>query len=127
MKVTEVYCTVQVEGTHNWPNCPITEVGYLQHPHRHLFIIKAYVNVSHHDRDVEFIQLGHQIRSYLLKRYGTDMPQAGCYGEHVCIFGARSCEMIGDELMEEFGLSKIEVSEDGENGAIITKVKIEDI
>lgn len=117
-----VYCTVQVEGTHNWPDCPFDEVDYLRVPHRHVFHIKAYMPVTHSDRDVEFIMLKHLIRDYLVNKYGKfsnegmlrDMP----YYTH-CEFGAMSCEMIAEELIETFELSKCEVSEDDENGAIV--------
>jgi hypothetical protein len=35
-------------------------------------------------------------------------------------FGAKSCEMIAIELINEFNLSRCEVNEDNENGAIVT-------
>lgn len=105
---TEVFCTLQFEAVHSWPNCNITEVDYLRLPHRHLFHIKAYKRVSHDDRDVEFIQLKHQIQRYLLKKY-PDFD-----------IGPQSCEMLAKELITAFKLSKCEVSEDNENGAIVT-------
>lgn len=110
---TEVFCTLQIEGTHNWPGCPFEEVAYLRDPHRHVFHIKAYKIVNHSDRDVEFIMLKHQIANYLRSRYFS-VPQ------ELCVFGAKSCEMIGEELIKAFDLSRIEVSEDNENGAILT-------
>jgi len=120
---TEVYCTTQIEATHCWPDCPFDEVAYLRDPHRHVFHIKAYVRVTHDDRDVEFIMLKHQIRNYLIKKYGrASMPADG--GElhyYHCEFGAMSCEMLATELIEEFGLSRCEVSEDDENGAIVSR------
>lgn len=117
---TEVYCTLQVEGIHHWPQCPFEEVAYLRDPHRHVFHIKAYQEVNHDDRDVEFIMLKHAIQTYILDKYATGKPQEGCFGPNVCDFGARSCEMIAQELIEAFELSRCEVSEDGENGAIVT-------
>lgn len=109
---SEVYCTLQIEGTHNWPDCPFEEVDYLKVRHRHVFHIKAHKVVNHDDRDTEFIMLKHQIRRYLAKKYVN--PNTS-----VCIFGAMSCEMIARELIEEFDLCRCEVSEDGENGAIL--------
>jgi hypothetical protein len=95
---TEVFCTTQIEGTHNWPSCPYDEVDYLRVPHRHVFHIKAYKPVTHSDRDVEFIMLKHQIRNYLIKKYGrASQPADG--GEihyYHCEFGAMSCEMEVD-------------------------------
>jgi len=111
---SEVYCTLQVEGTHNWPNCPFDEVAYLRDPHRHMFHIKAHKIVNHDDRDTEFIMLKHQIQRYLNTKYMLDP-----HGDGLCVFGAMSCEMIARELIEEFNLCRCEVNEDGENGAIL--------
>ena len=125
--VTEVFCTLAVEGTHSWPGCPFDEVGYLRDNHRHMFHIKAYKVVSHSDRDTEFIMLKHRIESFLLTTYGKPIKHSLgweiCDNKLICEFGAMSCEMIGEQLMREFNLSKIEVNEDNENGAIITKVR----
>ena len=113
---TEVYCTLQIEGTHNWPDCPFDEVGYLRDPHRHMFHIKAYKEVTHSDRDVEFIMLKHDIEHFMWKEFGKESRNMSCLIE----FGAMSCEMIAEKLIEEFDLSRCEVNEDGENGAIVT-------
>lgn len=110
---TQVYARVIVEGIHNWPNCDVPTVMYLAHPHRHQFNFVVFVNVTHGDRDVEFIDFQHQVRKYLLDKYWDE--SVGC-----CMFGAMSCEMLGQELMNKFNLSRVEVSEDNENGAVIT-------
>jgi hypothetical protein len=108
--ITVVYCTVLFEGIHCWPECPFEEVKYLRDPHRHIFHIKAHKQVFHDDRDVEFIMLKHQVETYLRDTY----PRGR--------MGLTSCEMLGRELMNKFGLIEVEVSEDGENGAIVSKV-----
>ena len=105
----EVWATVQFEATHNWPGCPFDEVDYLRLPHRHIFHIKAFCAVEHNDRDVEFIMLKHRIQEYLTATYPDGK------------LGAKSCEMLGLELMERFNLTRVEVSEDQENGAVVTK------
>ncbi len=110
---TEVYCTLQIEGLHHWPECPFEEVAYLRDLHRHVFHIKAYKLVTHSDRDIEFIMLKHKITSWLEVQYYSGAAKC-------CLFGPMSCEMIAEELITEFELSKCEVSEDGENGAIVT-------
>lgn len=110
---TEVYCTLQIEGTHSWPGCPFDEVGYLRKPHRHIFHIKAHKIVAHDDRDTEFIMLQHEIKNFFQQNYYRDHKS-------LCVFGAMSCEMIAMELIHHFELCKCEVSEDGENGAIVT-------
>jgi len=115
---TEVYCTLQVEGTHNWPECPFEEVAYLRVPHRHVFHIKAYKNVSHDDRDVEFIMLKHQIKEFFYDGWWNSE-------QRLFEFGAMSCEMIASRLISEFDLSRCEVSEDNENGAIVSVERVE--
>jgi hypothetical protein len=105
---TFVYCSLHFEATHCWPECPFEEVAYLRVPHRHMFHIVAYVPVHHDDRDVEFIMLKHKIEKYLRSTY----PQHD--------FGSKSCEMIAKELIGQFSLSGCNVSEDGENGAMVT-------
>jgi len=107
-----VFCTLQVEGTHFWKDCPLDEVDYLAHNHRHVFHIKAYKKVTHDDRDVEFICLKHDILHYLRTEYFNE-------DSYVHVFGGRSCEMIANELIDRFNLSQCEVNEDNENGAIV--------
>ena len=113
MITSEVYCTLQIDGTHCWPGCPFDEVAYLRSPHRHMFHIKAYMKVYHDDRDVEFIMLKHKILEYLRSSYYSNEL-------HTHSLGAKSCEMLASELIERFDLSRCEVNEDGENGAILT-------
>lgn len=103
-----VFAKVLFEATHNWENCDIEEVAYLKHEHRHIFHIKAYVEVDHDDRDIEFIVLKHKIENYLATFYPENK------------LGGTSCEMLATELIEAFSLSKCIVSEDGENGVEIT-------
>lgn len=124
--LTQVYCSLQVEGVHRWPECPFEEVPYLRDLHRHVFHIKAYKEVTHDDRDVEFIMLKHQIQHYLLSNYASEGQDGHFMDDYVCIFDAMSCEMIARELIEEFGLSSCEVNEDGENGAIVCRVETVD-
>jgi hypothetical protein len=110
---TEVYCSLSFEGTHNWPNCPYEDVKFLRDPHRHIFHVKAYKEVTHADRDIEFIRLKREIQQYLYQEYFVAK-------ENYHILGAKSCEMIALELISKFKLSKCDVSEDLENGAILT-------
>ena len=110
---TEVFCSLQVEGLHHWPDCLIPEVNYLAEVHRHVFHIKAFKKVTHANRAVEFIVLKHKINAYLTDKYLHSKFQ-------LLHFGSQSCEMIAKELIGKFNLSRCEVSEDGENGAIVT-------
>lgn len=112
-KTVEVWCTLQVEGTHNWPACPFEEVDYLRAPHRHVFHIKAYSVVHHDDRDIEFIKLKHSIVEYLKEHYWDDQKK-------LHVLKSTSCEMLASELCNVFHLSCCEVSEDAENGSRVT-------
>lgn len=108
----QVYITFQIEGIHHWPGCPFEEVAYLRDPHRHMFHIKAFKVVTHSDRDVEFIMFKHLVQEYLNVKYWNN--------DYKCLFfGAMSCEMIAKELIQQFELVKCDVSEDGENGAVV--------
>ena len=112
--LTVVYCTVLFEGIHCWPSCPFEEVKYLRDPHRHIFHIKAHKQVFHDDRDVEFIMLKHKVETYLKEKYPDRR------------MGATSCEMLGRDLMNHFDLIQVDVSEDGENGAVVYKKLMEE-
>lgn len=110
-----VYATLQVDGIHSWPECPLIEVDFLQTPHRHVFHIKAVASVDHDDRFIEFIVLKHDILEYLRDKYWDNEKRA-----HV--FGRMSCEQLAIELIERFNLDSCDVSEDNENGSIVTRV-----
>jgi hypothetical protein len=62
--------------------------------------------VSHDDREIEFILFKRQLNEVIAQVNG---PQTLRW----------SCEQWASYLVERFGLSKCEVSEDGENGAIV--------
>lgn len=111
----EILTRVKVEGVHRWKKCPIKEVSYLKKYHRHTFHIIASNYGTHADRDVEFIEFGHQILAYLNTHY---------YNTHYdCLFfDDCSCEMIAEELVEHFNLAWCEVNEDGEGGSIVRNI-----
>lgn len=107
----QIVITLQVEGLHHWPGCDIPEVDFLNFPHRHVFWIKAWKEVSHADRDIEFIVLKREMQVWLLNwttPRGID-------------FGPKSCEMIAEMLIDKFNLAACEVLEDNENGAYLIK------
>lgn len=113
--VKEVFCSLEVEGIHRWETCPIEEVSYLRDDHRHMFGVKCYAVVDHNDRDVEFIELKHKVTQYIKDKYYDETKR-------IHYFGKMSCEMLAEELINEFDLSKCEVNEDGENGSILTVI-----
>lgn len=107
-----IVITTQIEGTHCWPEARelLPEVDFLADKHRHIFQIKAKKTVDHEDRDVEIILFKRSINQYLEKVYGNPAD-----------FGRKSCEEIAKELVKKFGCQSVEVLEDGENGAEITR------
>lgn len=117
MLKTTVICSLQFEAIHNWPGVidahpeVAQTVSFLQHPHRHMFHIKAWKAVTHADRDVEIIVLKRQILQHLKAKYPTGQ------------LGSTSCEMLALDLVERFGLDACEVLEDGENGALVSTIQ----
>lgn len=117
MHQTTVTCHLKVEGLHYWKGArEIAEVDYLAHPHRHTFTLKAEFKVNHDDRDIEFIKHAHLIRDYLSIQYWDRN-----YKLHN--FGPRSCEMIAQEIFDEFKAISVYVDEDGEHGATVCAPK----
>jgi hypothetical protein len=109
-----VYCQTRFIGFHNWPEAP-HEVKYLRDKHRHEFHVKATVKVDHSNRDVEFITL-RKVLDYYLRPLSDEQTDLN--------YRSMSCEMIADELIEhlkgkDYNVYSVEVSEDGENGAIV--------
>jgi hypothetical protein len=105
----QIFVTFQKEGIHKYPNAP-AGVEFLQHPHRHMFHFRVEIDVFHNDRDIEFI---------LFKRELERL-----YSDGILELDYKSCEMMADDLAD-YIYNKyprrnflIEISEDGENGAI---------
>lgn len=112
---TIVIARTSVEAIHRWKLCPIEEVSYLRNYHRHVFNVIAKISVDHTNRDVEFIQLSHKIKSFLTDQFFDN--------NYSCLFfDDRSCEMIAQLLVEKFNLLECEVNEDGEGGAIVSNI-----
>lgn len=113
---SNIVVTLRVAGLHAWPGVRDTKytdsVGYLQFPHRHEFYIRCEKTVSHANRDIEIIDLKAQIYQYILNQW------KGPLHSNTVDFGTMSCEMIAENLIEQFHLDSCEVLEDGENGAI---------
>lgn len=108
-----IWVTFRKAGLHFYPAAGtqgLEDVGYLAHPHRHLFHFKVSVQVFHDDRDIEF----HQLLNYLEANVTTES------------LNHKSCEMIANDVYDlieakhrhPFNCRKVvvEVSEDGECG-----------
>lgn len=111
-----IFVTFKVEGIHKYPealtNPDLEDVSFLGYPHRHIFHFRVEVSVNHTDRDIEFIQL----KRWLSSLFKDDVLDADY----------KSCEMLCDDLKDQILEKylylthlKIEISEDGENGAIL--------
>jgi hypothetical protein len=119
----QIWITFRREGIHKYPaalNDPLLatgdhyDVSFLGYPHRHIFHFRVSIDVYHNDRDIEFIQF---------KRWVESLYS----GESNCLrLDYKSCEMIADDLYVQIANRYpnrnviIEVSEDGENGCLIT-------
>lgn len=102
-----VWITTHFQAYHRWIEAP-ESVAFLKSYHRHLFHVKLGVKVTHGDREVEFFSLKEQLDQYI-KRYYEGMNFES------------SCEMIAEDLLNQFDADFAEVSEDGENGATVTR------
>ena len=115
-----IWVTFQREGIHRYPGADTDpklatgdeyDVSFLGYPHRHIFHLTVAIQVTHNDRDIEFIQF---------KRWLENSFKSG-----VMQLDHKSCEMICDDLYEFIASRypdrdiEITVSEDGENGATI--------
>lgn len=112
-QTTEIWVTWALHGVHKYPNAP-EEVGYLRNAHRHLFKFKVNVSVTHDDREVEF----HMLQNWCKDQYASGVLE----------LDYKSCEMLARELLDKltakYGAWRsymVEVSEDGECGAILTQ------
>ena len=105
----QIFVTFQKEGIHKYPDAP-EGVEFLQYPHRHMFHFRVEIDVFHNDRDIEFI---------LFKRELERL-----YSDGILELDYKSCEMMADDLADYIYKKYprrnflIEISEDGENGAI---------
>lgn len=115
MVYKHIVVSLQKEGFHSWPEASEVfgeDVKFLEHNHRHIFYIRLWKSVEHNDRDIEIILFKRQVESYLEERYGNPMQ-----------LGRRSCEDLAEELAEYFESDSVEVLEDGENGAAVTRTE----
>jgi hypothetical protein len=117
-----IFVQFQKEGIHKYPAAATDpklatgdqyDVSFLASPHRHIFHFRVWIEVTHSDRSIEFIQF---------KRW-LEQLYSGSQG--VLSLNHKSCEMIAEDLYLQIAAKYphkevwIEVSEDGENGALL--------
>ena len=117
-KKTFVYCTFQKEGYHFFPGANVNplyatndkyDVSHLAQKHMHYFNFKVWVEVTHDNRQIEFIQL---------RRWLENL-----YSDGILELNHQSCEMMSDalflKLTEKYPNKeiRIDISEEGINGS----------
>ena len=116
-----IWTTFQKEGIHRYPEALTDpalatgdeyDVSFLGHPHRHIFHFRVSIEVTHNNRDIEFIQF---------KRWLERL-----YSEGTLVLDYKSTEMMSDDLYVHIAARFpgraviIQVAEDGENGCEIS-------
>ena len=114
---TTVIVKLAVDACHNFPKAAelFPEVDFLSERHRHMFHFTVACRVTHSDRDKEFIMLKRDVLEYLYDTYYRNESRT-----HE--FGPRSCEMLGEEILNKFDAEWVEVWEDNENGAKVERI-----
>ena len=117
----QIWVSFRKEGIHRYPAagtdpalCTAGEydVSFLANAHRHIFHFRVAIDVFHNDRDIEFIQFKRWLESL--------------YSKDILELDFKSCEMIADDLYDQIAARYpnravvIDVSEDGENGCVIS-------
>lgn len=113
----------ELEGMHCYPNASENHgeaVKFLEFPHRHRFFFDCKKRVKHDNRDEEFILLKNIVESYVKR----NLPIIK--GTSIYDLGNRSCEQIAKHLLERFDFEEVQVSEDGENYAVVRKCNEEE-
>ncbi len=107
----QIYIKTQFEGFHRWKDAP-NEVSFLRNKHRHIFYVVVYIPVEHNDREIEFILFKREIEEFI--NNNINKQDVG------------SCEMIAEKIAININIKYnrpilVDISEDNENGAIISK------
>lgn len=117
--ITEIAVTTSFLGMHCWPSAP-PHRNYLASPHRHKFGVKVSINVTGHDREIEF----HDLKDFV----GSVLP----VGKYVMMTDKRnpylnfSCEHHATRIAREVRagyptrMIRVTVDEDGECEATVT-------
>ena len=100
-----VYIKTTFVAYHRYIDAP-EEVAFLRNWHRHVFHVMVMVEVTHANRDVEFFTLKRKVEEYI------DVWFRDAHFE-------LSCEQIATMILRDFEAKCVEVSEDGENGAVV--------
>jgi len=115
IRTTWAKVSLRFDAHHRWDEA-FDEVAFLQNEHRHEFHVTVQVQQYHDDRDVEYIYLKRRLQSWIENEY---LPEDRDLGQ-------KSCEMMAEDILEKLiewhgkgRAYRIEVTEDGENGALL--------
>lgn len=103
--MTRIFIRTRFEGFHHWPDAP-QEVAFLRDLHRHEFHVRVWTQVDHEDRAIEFILFKRIVDRTIQSLQSTRDTKTW------------SCEMWAREIGALSAAEAVEVSEDGENGAV---------
>lgn len=111
---SQIWVSFQKEGIHSYPAAKDIEgVEFLANPHRHMFHFKVTIDVYHDDRDIEFILFKRELQQLFIE-------------DGQCDIDHKSCEMLAKDVLEYLFVTypgrnaQVSVSEDGENGAVVS-------
>lgn len=120
VKKTFIYVPFVKEGYHCFPEAGTDvqyatndeyDVSHLQYKHMHYFYFKVWIEVTHNNRQIEFIQFRRWLESL--------------YDSKTLSLNNMSCEMIADQLYDTISQKfpnveiRIDISEDNINGAYV--------
>lgn len=118
MLTKEVYCSFAFESWHNWPGAT-GPYSYLASSHRHMFHVFVQASVTDNEREIEIIEM----RGRFL--YYANTSLVGKASEPVPYSCETMAEMLINHAKKMYGHHRsysVEVSEDGENGAVLSYV-----
>lgn len=108
---TSIIVKSRFVGFHQYTTAP-DNVAFLRSRHRHVFGVRAQIEVKHDDRELEFFTVQTAMNAFLNQVYEGKSFR-------------KSCEMMAAEVVEyllhlygERGL-RVEVSEDDENSGVV--------
>lgn len=112
-----IIVTTEFEGLHCYPDAP-AEVQFLASPHRHIFKVKAKIQVFHDNRELEFFKVKRDISWFI----------NGTINKDDCGSCEKMAEDLANYLAGRYNINnninarhiEVEVWEDGENGSIFT-------
>ena len=113
---TSIFCRTTFEAFHRWPDAP-PEVEFLRDRHRHLFHVELRIEVTHDDREVEFLLLQNALKEWIQETLANEDTSTWS-----CESWCRATMQVA--WFDSYFASYVSVSEDGENGAVLERVAV---